>query len=314
MKLVLLLIALAVAGFGAWVGTFNVAPDEQAVVLRLGRYHRTLGPGAFQFHIPLVETYEKRSVTSTLDLEFGFRTQTETEAGEVEATTPEYAEVPDEKRMITVDENLIDVEFVVRYRIRNLRDYLFNLRDPARAIQAVAASEMRAVVATVSIDDLLTEGKGPVEAEALRRIRAVLDGYGAGIEIQGVQLQDVEPPDPVRDAFAEVTSSEQAGARIELEARGYAEKVVPEARGEAERLVNEAQAYRQERILRSRGEAERFDSIYEEYRKAPQVTRQRLYIETLEEILPRIEKFVMEQDASGQVLPYLPVGPRRAEP
>ena len=309
------LLALAVAaGLFAWFGTFGVAPNERAVVMRLGRYDRTLGPGAFQFHFPLLETYEKRSVTDTVDVEFGFRTQAQAAPAQVEAGAADYADVPGEKRMITVDENLIDVEFVVRYRIRDLWDHLSNLRDPRRMLEAVAASEMRSVVAKVPVDELLTEGKRPVEDEALRRIRSVLDGYRAGLDVQSVQLQDVEPPDPVRDAFADVTSAEQEGARIELEARGYAEKVVPEARGEAERLLNEARAYKRARVLRSRGEADRFDALHAEYLKAPRVTRERLYLETLEEVLPRLEKFVMERDQAGRVLPHLPVGPRRDSP
>jgi membrane protease subunit HflK len=299
----LLVALLAAVGAYAWFAAFvQIGADEEAVVLRLGRYDRSMRPGP-NFHFPPLETYERRSVTQNIDVEFGFRTLPGSDP-------PEYSQRPAEKTMVTADENLVDVNFAVRYKIENLRDYLFNLREPETAIRDVAAASIRSVVAQYPIEQVLAEGKARLQAEALDRIRVRLDDYSAGIDVINVQLQDVEPPDAVKGAFAEVTSAEQEGARLVLEARGYAEKVLPEARGKAEQLLNEAGAYRESRILAAAGETDRFDSVYVEYRRAPEVTRQRLYIETLEKILPGMEKVVMQEGQSDKVLPYLPVLPR----
>ena len=170
------------------------------------------------------------------------------------------------------------------------------------------------MVARYAVDTVLKGGRERIESETLVALRETLDAYQAGVQILSVQLQDVEPPNPVIDAFAEVTSAEQEGERLVVEARAYAEKVVPEARGQAEELVNRASAYREARVLRAKGESERFRAVLTEYQKAPEVTRQRLYIETLEEVLPRMEKVVMEEGQSDKILPYLPVLPRKAGP
>ncbi len=303
----LLVLAAGAATYAVGLALFEVGTDEEAVVLRLGAYHRSVGPGQYRWHWPPLETHEKRSVTENIEVEFGFRTIPGT-------NPPEYSQRPAEKTMVTADENLVDVNFALRYKISSLRDFLFNVRDPQTAIRDVAAAAIRSVVARYPIEMVLAKGKARVEAETLDYVRAALEEYGAGIEVINVQLQDVEPPDEVKEAFAEVTSAEQEGARLVLEARGYAEKVVPGARGQSEQRLNEANAYRSERILRARGEADRFNAVYAEYRKAPEVTRQRLYIETLEEVLPRIEKIVMEQGQSEKILPYLPLVPRGTRP
>jgi membrane protease subunit HflK len=300
--LVLLGAVAALAGY-VWLGTFSVAPDEQAVVLRLGRYDRTLGPGRYQFYLPGVERYEKRSVTALRDVEFGFRSA---QPGQSEA-----ADHPEERLMITTDENLVDVAFVVRYRIGNLRDFLFNLREPELTIRDASASAIRSVVARFGVDAVLRGGRERIEQETAELLRRILDSYGAGVRVVTVQLQDVEPPDPVKDAFAEVTSAEQEGQRLVVEAQGYAEKVVPEARGRAQELLAQARAYRQARTLRARGEVERFEAVRAEYERAPEVTRQRLYLETLEEVLPRMEKLVLDQGQADKLLPYLPIAPRK---
>jgi membrane protease subunit HflK len=280
-----------------------VAPHEQAVVWRLGRYHRTVDPGRYQFHLPWLETYEKRSVTSLIDEEFGFRSPGPGQ--------PEGEDHPEERVMITSDGNLVEVAFVVRYRIGDLRDYLLNLRNPELAIRDAAAAAIRSVVARFDIDSVLRGGRERIEGDTLLQLRQILDSYGAGVQVVAVQLQDVEPPEAVKDAFAEVTSAEQEGQRLIVEAQGYAEKVVPEARGRAQELLAQANAYREARILRARGEAGRFEAVLAEYQRAPEVTRQRLYLETLEEVLPRMDKVLLEQGQAERVLPYLPVTPRR---
>lgn len=292
-------VALGVVAYG-YVSFYQVQPDEQVVVVRLGRYARTVGPG-LHWYARGIERIEKRRVTLTLEEEFGYRT--------VSPGPPvQYEDRPAEKRMLTGDSNLVDVEFAVQYRIGDLANYMFNVREVREILRDVAQATMREVVAKSPIDDVLTEVKGPIEDEAHARIQEVLDGYGAGIVIQTVQLQDVEPPDPVKDAFADVASAKQDRERLVLEARGYADQVVPRARGEAQELLHQASGYREARILGSRGDADRFLALLSEYKRAPFVTRARLYLETLEMVLPGMEKVIVEEGQADHVLPYLPLG------
>ncbi len=288
------------------VGFYTVGPNEQAVVLQLGSYSRTVGPG-LHWHARWLEVVEQRAVTVTVEEEFGYRT---VDSG----PPPVYEERPVEKRMLSGDTNTVDVEFVVQYRIVDLREYLFSIRSSAATIRDVAQAAMREVVATRPIDDVVTEAKGDIQVEARQRIQETLDRYGAGVEIQNVQLQDVEPPDEVKEAFADVASSEQDRERMVLEAQGYADQVVPLARGEAQELINTARAYRETRTQQARGEADRFSALLAEYQKAPEVTRRRLYLETLERILPHMDKVIIESGPSEKVLPYLPLGRRSREP
>jgi membrane protease subunit HflK len=301
-RFVVVLVLLGAAGLYVALGLYEVAPDEEAVVLRLGRYSRTEGPG-LRWHLPVLEKFETRRVTVTLEEEFGFRTVS---AG----PPPEYEERPEESRMLTADENLVMVEFVLQYRIVDLAKYLFGVREVSEILRDVAESAVREVVAKGPIDDVLTEVKGPIEDESELLIQTLLDNYGAGIHVQNVQLQDVEPPDPVKEAFADVVGAEQDRERMILEAQGYADQVVPQARGEAKQLVNQAEAYRESLVLEARGRADRFLAVLTEYRKAPEVTRERLYLETLQEVLPRVETIILEEGQADKVLPYLPLSRR----
>jgi membrane protease subunit HflK len=293
-------LALALGAYLWFFGRFEVGVEEQAVVLRLGCYQRTVDPGRYRFHLPPLETYEKRAVTPTIDVEIGFRSVPGSDP-------PRYEDRPDEARMLTQDENLVLVSFAARYRISDLRAWLFEVSDPDRVIRDAASAAMRSVIAAHPIDAALGPGRSEIEQATLERLRERLTDYGLGVEVMSVQLQDVEPPEEVKPAFAEVTSAEQERSRLELEAQGYAEKVVPEARGRGQEIQNQARAYREERIQRAHGEADRFVALLDEYRKAPEVTRQRLYLETLEEVLPRVDKVVTEPGAAERVLPYLPL-------
>ncbi len=296
-----LAVLLGSLGLYAAFGYFQLQPDEQAVVLRLGKHVRTVGPGP-HFHAPLIETVERERVIVERE-EFGFRT--------IDPSPPQqYEERPLEKRMLTGDTNVIDVEFVVQWQIADIGDYRFNAQHVSQLIRDAAQASLRDIIAQRPIDDVLTRDKGPIADASRSVMQEVLDGYGAGVEILEVQLQEVEPPEEVKDAFRDVVSAEQDKERLILEARGYADQVVPVARGEAEELVNQAEAYKQTRVLEAKGEAVRFAAVLDEYRKAPQVTRERLYIETLEEILPGMEKVIVEQGQAERVLPYLPLGPR----
>ena len=264
-RFVYALVLLGAAGIYMAFGYFQVEPDEEVVVLQLGRYSRTLGKGP----------HEDR---------------------------------PEERMMLTGDTNLVDVQFVVRYRISKLSDYLFNVSDPEGVIRDAAQAAIREVVAQRPIDEVLTEARTAISLETGDTLQAILDGYGLGVRILEIQLQEVEPPDTVKEAFRDVASAQQDRERAVLEAQGYRDQVVPRARGAKEAAINEAKGYRERRILQAQGEAERFSALLAEYRKAPGVTRERLYLETLERILPGMDKVIIEGGTGDNVLPYLPLG------
>ena len=305
----LLPIAVLLIGLALWASTgfYDVAPDEQAVVLRFGRYARTVPPGKFHWYARGPETLFKERVTTLLRDEFGYRTKSP-------GPPPEIEEHPAEKVMLTGDENLVDVDFVVQYRIGNLRDWLFGIRSEERAdaLRETARAAARAVVARTPIDVVQTQ-RGPIQEEIRTQLQQLLDSYHAGVRVDSVNLQDVDPPEAVREAFADVASAEQDRERAVLEAQGYADKVVPEARGRAEEALNQARAYRQRRILESEGEAARFTALLAEYKRAPDVTRERLYLETMEQILPKMDKVILENGSAERVVPYLPLERRRGE-
>ena len=217
-------ILLVVAALYAWQGFYKVEPDEQAIVLRLGRYARTEGPG-YYLYAPGLEELLKQRVTTTVREEFGYRTPPG--GGPAE-------EHPEEKRMLTSDENVVDVDFVVQYRIGDVRDYLLNFRPEERraVIRDAARAAVRAAVAQNPIDQVLT-ARGLIHDSAREQLQATLDAYHAGVLIENIQLQDVAAPEPVRQAFADVTSAQQDRERAVLEAQGYADKVVHEARGKS---------------------------------------------------------------------------------
>ncbi len=303
-RILVVLVVLGLVFLYAAIGTFQVGSDEEAVILRLGRYHSTVGAG-LQWHALGLDRVIQQPVTQTIEEEFGYRT--------IDPGPPaKYEPKPEEKRMLTGDENLLNAEFAVQYRIGNLRDYVFNLADVRAVLRDVALASMREAIAKRPIDDALTQGKGPIEFEVRARIQEIMDEYGAGVQLQNVQLLIVEPPAAVKEAFAEVTNAEQDRERLIHEAEGYAGEVLPRARGEAKALTQGAEAYRQERTLRAEGETSRFTALLQEYKKAPEVTRKRLYLETFEEILPSMDKIIVEEGQSDKILPYLPVG-RRVE-
>ena len=235
-------------------------------------------------------------------------------ANTVEVGPPaRYQEVDAEALMLTGDENIVKLEFIVQYRVRpdasGTSDFLFNIRDPGGTVRAAAEAAMREVVGRNAIDEVLTEGKAVVQVEAQRVLQQILDHYGSGIEVVTLKLQDVDPPNQVSDAFKDVISAQQDKERLINEAAGYANDVVPRARGEAAQQINQAEGYRESKVRDAAGAAQRFVALYEEYAKAKDVTRQRLYIETMEAILPRMNKIIMDDLAAKQAVPYLPLDP-----
>jgi membrane protease subunit HflK len=294
-----LVVLLGLAAAYGLFGVFQIGPSEEGVVLRLGGYVRTVTEGP-HWRALGIETVERRLVAVERE-EFGFRT--------IAVGPPaQYEDVPEERLMLTGDANLVDVEFVVRYQISDLAAWQFNVADGRGVIRDAAQAAIREVVATHPIDEVLTGGRTAIALATRDLLQKVLDAYGAGVRVLAVQLQEVEPPDPVKDSFRDVASAQQDRERTILEAQGYHDQIVPRARGEKEALINSAQAYSERRVLAAKGESDRFLALLAEYRKAPEVTRERLYIETLETILPGMDKVIIEGGTGDNLLPYLPLG------
>jgi modulator of FtsH protease HflK len=288
-------------------GFYRVEYDEQGVEMRFGRYTTTTQPG-LHYHLPYpIETVETPRVTRQNRLEVGFRTFSDT--GRIEPTRPDHGrQIPEEALMLTGDENIVDINFVVTWRIADARNYLFNVRSPEATIKAVAESTMREIIGQTPIAAALAERRGEIEVAAQRRLQETLDSYSAGIEVQGVQLLKVDPPAEVIDAFRDVQRARANQEQLRNEAEAYRNAIIPEARGQAERLTQEAEAYRQEVVARSQGDAERFINVYEAFRNARDVTTKRLYLETLEEVLRDANKVIIDKNAGGSgVVPYLPL-------
>jgi membrane protease subunit HflK len=287
-------------------GIYIVSPDQRGIVLRFGAVVRETDPGP-HYHLPWpIETVIRPSVTNVRKAEIGFRTVSQ-------GPPARYDEVPVEALMLTGDENIVSLESIVQYRVRpdatGPSDFLFNVRNPDDTVRAAAEAAMREVIGRTDIDQALTEGKEQVQEDAQKVLQQILDHYRVGIEVVTVKLQDVDPPKQVSDAFKDVISAQQDKERLINEASGYANDVVPRARGEAAQLLNQAQAYRESKVLEATGAAKRFIALHDEYVKAKEVTRRRLYLETMEVILPGMHKIVMDDLAGKQAVPYLPLDP-----
>ena len=295
-------------------GIYIVAPDQRAVVLRFGRVVAEAGPGP-HYHLPWpIEQVLRPSVTAIRKEEIGFRT--------VDIGPPaRYRDVDAEALMLTGDENIVKLDFIVQYKVRadseSTAHFLFNARNPEQALRAAAEAAMREVIGRTEIDQVLTEGKEAVQVEAEKVLQGILDRYDTGIEVVALKLQDVGPPDQVSDAFKDVISAQQDREKLINEARGYENDVVPRARGQAAQILNEAEGYSAAKVREATGVAQRFVALQEEYAKAKDVTRRRLYLETMEAILPDMNKILMDDLSARQAVPYLPLEPflpRRAEP
>ena len=291
-------------------GIYIVNPDEQGIVLRFGRYNRTVDPGPHYAWPTPIESVYKPKVTQVMRSEVGFRS-----VGQ--ATTFQQGQVrtmPEEASMLTGDENIVNVQFSVQYKISNPVEYLFNVVDQPALVRNAAEAAMREVIGNSQIDSAITDGKLKIQSDATNLLQQILNRYAAGVQIIAVQLQDVHPPKDVIDAFKDVASAREDKSRIINEAEAYRNELLPKARGQAAAIHNEAEAYAAKRIQGATGQAERFRAILVQYEKAPKVTEQRLYYESMEEILSRAgEKVLLDPKAAGQVLPYLPLPDLRGQ-
>jgi len=307
--LILLLAAVALAVVGFYAFTFTVRPDELGVVLRFGKFDRQEPPG-LHFRLPYpIEEVRLPKVTVANRTEVGFRGVTDNRARAVQSQ-----EVLDESLMLTGDENIVDIGFVVLWNIKDAAAYLFNIENPEKTVKEVAESAMREVVGKSRVQDVLTEKRSQIEQEVRDLVQRTLDNYNAGINVTQLQMQRAEAPTQVIDAFRDVAAAAIDQRRIVNQAYAYANKVVPEARGEVQRILQEAQAYKERVIAEAQGEADRFLNVLEEYRKAPDLMRQRLYLETMERVLSSTDKIIIDSNGSQGVVPYLPLDqlqPRR---
>jgi membrane protease subunit HflK len=287
----------AVIAFFAF--TFTVRPDELGVVMRFGKVDRQEAPG-LHFRLPYpIEEVRLPKVTRQNIIEIGMRTALGGRSG--------VRDVPEESLMLTGDENIVDVDFVVYWRIRDAQKYLFNIQNPDTTVKEVAESAMREIVGQSNIAPILTEARQKTEQSVQKLMQDVLDHYGSGIRIDQVQLQKVDPPAQVIDAFRDVQAARADNERLQNEAFAYAKKIVPEARGEAERILQSAKGYQQQTVAEANGQTARFLKVYEEYKKAPDVTRKRMYLETMERVLGGADKIIIDGKATGGVVPFLPL-------
>ena len=284
-------------------GLYRVGPDEQGVVLRFGKFIKTTQPG-LHYHIPIpVETVQTPKVTKVNRIDIGFRSERDSgfsQGGGV-------ADVPQESLMLTGDENIVNIDFSVFWLIKDAGKFLFEIQDPEGTVKAAAETAMREVIAKSKIQPVLTEGRAKIEIETQEIIQSILDEYNSGIQITQVQTQKADPPDQVIDAFRDVQAARADMERSKNEAEAYANDVIPRARGEAAKILQGAEAYKQRVVAASEGEASRFVSIYNEYSKAKQVTKDRMYLETMEKVLADIEKVIIDKNSGSGVVPYLPL-------
>ena len=282
-------------------GFYRVQPDEVGVVLRFGAYNRTTQPG-LNYHLPTpIESVLTPSVTRVNRTEIGYRSGEGRAAGS--------RQLPEEALMLTGDENIVDINFTVFWIIKDAHSYLFHIPAPEATVKAAAESAMREIVGETQIAQALAEGRGKIESETQHLLQRILDSYGAGIVITQVQMAKVDPPAPVIDAFRDVQRALADRERLRNEAESYRNDILPRARGVAVQTRQDAEAYRAEIIARSQGDADRFTAVYRAFKVAQDVTLQRLYIETMEEILKNSNKIIIDKAAQGQsgVLPYLPL-------
>lgn len=283
---------------------YQISPEEMGVILRFGKFARTTDPG-LHFKLPLgIEALTKVPVQRQLKLEFGFRTTRPGIRSEYRVT-PETAR---ESAMLTGDLNVVVVEWIVQYKIKNAYNFLFKVRNPEDTFRYMNEAVIRRIVGDNSVDEVITVGRARIANEAKEELQSLCDLYEVGIDVNQLILQDVNPPDPVKPSFNEVNESLQEKERKINEAWSEYNQEIPKATGEAEQAIRGAEGYATERVNNSIGDASRFTSIYKEYARAPLVTRKRLYLETINDILPKISKKIIFDEKQKNIFPLLNLG------
>jgi membrane protease subunit HflK len=300
-----------------WVGSgiYFVQPDELGVVLRFGEYVRDAQPGA-NYHLPYpIETVFTPKVTRINRIDVGMRVVEDARRG-----GSSVRDIAEESLMLTGDENIVDVDFSVFWRIKSDKgasQYLFNIQDPEGTVKAVAESAMREMIGRSEIQPVLTGARQNIESAVAELMQKTLDRYESGVQIYQVQMQKVDPPQQTIDAFRDVQAARIGAESAQNEAQAYANRVIPDARGRSAQITQAAEAYREQTVAEATGQTSRFLKIYQEYVKAPEVTRRRIYLETMERVLARTNKVIIDTGATGGpgVIPFLPLNePPRAAP
>ncbi len=302
---------LVIAVLWAATGFYRVLPEENAVILTFGKWTSTRTEPGLGYRAPWpIQQVEKVNVTFERRIEIGFRETAPSRS----RTQASGGDMPGESLMLTGDENIIDIDFVVLWRINDAGKYLFEIRDPETTVKKVAESAMREVIGRTPIQKALTEGRGEIETKTKELMQHMMDEYSSGIAINGVQLQQVNPPTQVVDAFDDVQRARADKERLKNEADAYRNDIVPKARGDAQKLVQDAEGYKEATINKAQGDADRFLSVYKAYAVAKDVTTRRIYIETLQQVMENSKKVIIDSEAKGTgVLPYLPLDQTRKE-
>jgi membrane protease subunit HflK len=299
------IILLVLAAIVIWLGTgfYRVQPSEQGVELLFGKFVQMTTPGLnYWFPGPIGQVYTP-DVTNTNITSVGFR-----QVGSGGARATNVRDVPEESLMLTGDQNIIDIDYQVQWRIKNAAKFLFNIRNPEETVKLASESAIREIVGQTTLEDALAKQRQQVESETHEVLQKILDSYGAGVFIDSVKMQKVEPPKQVIDAFNDVQRAKQDRERQQNEAQAYANDIIPKAKGESAKMVQEATAYKEKLMREAEGEAKRFLSVYEAYKGGKQVTRSRLYLERMQQVLQDSEKVIIDKGQGGTgVIPYLPL-------
>ncbi len=294
---------LAVIGFGG--SFYTVEVEEAGVVLRFGQHIETVPPG-LHFKLPFgIDQVTTVPVTRQLKQEFGFGTPGS--SNPYQWSSDEEFDL--ERNMVTGDLNSVLVEWVVQYRITEPEKYLFRVRNADSTLRHASESVMRQVVGDRTVDEVITVGRQEIETESSAKLRDLVNLYGLGLTIDQVQLKDVDPPVPVQASFNEVNSAQQEREKSINIANGEYNRSVPKASGEAQKMISEAEGYATQRVNEAEGNVARFTALFAQYQKAPEVTRRRLYLETMEEVMPKLGGVIVLDEEASQVLPFLPINP-----
>lgn len=296
------IIVVILAGWLAITSFYQVPTDSEAVVLRFGKFAGMKDRG-FHFKLPFgIDEVEIEQTRRQKKLEFGFGTAGNTNAYQYAESATEQAE---EKNMVTGDLNAVLVEWVVQYRIDNLQNYVFNVREPESTLRDASESVMREIIGDRTVDEVITVGRAEIESETLVKLQELVSSYEMGLKIDQIQLKDVDPPKEVQPSFNDVNSAQQEREKTINEARRDYDSAIPRAKGEAEKSISEAEAYKKQRVNEAEGDAARFNSVFAEYQKAPEVTKRRLYLETLSDVIPNLGNKVIIDEETSQLLPLL---------
>ncbi|MFW6160662.1 MAG: FtsH protease activity modulator HflK [Acidobacteriota bacterium] len=289
-------VVILILAFGS---IYQIAPEEMGIILRFGKFVRTTDPG-LHFKLPLgIEKLTKVPVQRQLKMEFGFRTRKA-------AVRSEYLTTPEARResvMLTGDLNVAVVEWIVQYKIKNAYNYLFKIRDADATFRYMNEAVVRKVIGDHSVDEVITIGRASIALQAKEELQTLCSLYEIGLQVDQLIFQDVNPPDQVKPSFNEVNQAIQEKERKINEAWSEYNRIIPKARGEAEQMIQEAEGYAMERVNKAEGDADRFRSIYREYSRAPLVTRKRLYIEAINEVLPKIKKKIILDELQKNLMP-----------